>query len=298
MRFRFGGVEFGRDPRRGQGPLVVTSFQPGSADHRSGKHDRMGRDGATPGVDYRGAATWSWELATNTKAPAAARDAYGALHRVWNHPDVLGEADLFPLDYEVRGTGVWRRVYGKPTVFSSPVGDLGFFQGVARFGIEFEVLDPRFYAGADDGLSEHVITHAGEESGGVFAPLFAPFRTSGISGVRSSALVNDGDRPTPVTVEFTGPVRAPQVRASTGWQVTWGGALRWDERVVIDPVASTVTRYDGDGNPSLAFRELDASVDLLDLAVPPGLTTVFFSGADDSHRSTAILSFRPAYTEL
>lgn len=299
MRFRYGDVEFGRNPNGEQGPIIVRDFDPAGAEVHSQDHDRLGRDGVVPGRDFLGAATWAFELSTNARYASEAREIYSRLQRRWHDTRRRGRAgELFALDYEIRGTDEWRRVYGRARQFDPPKGDKFMFQGRADFGAEFEVLDPRFYSGRNVGLHERTLRHYGEMVGGLVTPVVAPVRTVGGTGVREGALFNNGDIDTPVHVTFTGPVRDPLLRSGGRWQVGWEGQLRHDERVVIDPVRHSVTHYDGNGRARSGFDGLTRRSQLSRISIPPGLTNVFFSGVDSTNSSTAVVEWRDAYQSI
>lgn len=299
MRFRIGGVEFGSHPSGRAGSIIVTGFDPSGAEVRSQDHPRLGCDGVLPGRDFLGASTWSFELTTNGSRALEAREIYSRLQAVWHDPRTRGSAgELVALDYEVVGTNGWRRVYGRPRAFDSATGDVLMAQGAAKFGCEFEVMDPRFFSGSESGLHTHTLRHFGEIVGGIIAPVVAPVRTRGGSGARSGALVNDGSTDTPVHVTFTGPVRDPRLSSGEGWEVGFTGRLRSDERVEIDPMRHTVTLYDGDGRGRPAFSQLSRRSQLSRIGIPPGLTNVFFTGLDDTNSSTAVVSWRDAYQSI
>lgn len=296
MRFRIGGVEFGSPPHGGHGPVLVRSFDPAGAEVRSQDHNRLGRDGVMPGRDFLGAATWSFELSTNMRFASEAREVYSRLQAVWHDPGTRGSAgELVALDYEARGTNEWRRVYGRPRSFDPATGDVFMTQGRADFGCEFEVLDPRFFSGSESGLREHTLTHESELQGGWTFPARFPLMSQVAVGAREGALTNSGTVDTPVHVVFRGPISDPVVRSGNGWEVGFRGSLRRDERVEIDPVRHTVIKYDGDGRGTNAFSGLTRKSQLSRLSIPPGLTNVFFSGADDTHSSTAVVQWRDAY---
>lgn len=260
-------------------------------------HDRLGRDGVVPGREFLGAATWAIEMSTNARYAHEARAIYSELQAAWHDPAQRWAAgELIGLDYEIRGTNEWRRVYGRPRSFDPANGDVLMLQGAAKFGCEFEVLDPRFYSGGDP--HEHTLTHASELQGGWAFLVAFPLVSQEVVGSRQGALTNAGTRETPVQITFTGPIQNPRLRGSNGWQVGWNGSLLYDERLVIDPISHAVTKYDGDGRGTSAFSGLTRSTQLSRISIPPGLTNVFFSGADETHSSTAVVSWRDAYQSI
>lgn len=296
MRLRVGDIELGTTPSGQDGPILVRSLSPAGAEVRTRDNPRLGRDGVVPGRDFLGGATWAIELSTNARYATEAREIYSRLQAIWHDPEARkASGKLIPLDYEVNGTHEWRRVYGRPRSFDPPTGDVLMLQGRADFGCEFEVLDPRFFSGADEGLHEHTLTHFGEMTGGIYAPVAAPVATRGTSGSRAGALVNAGTVHTPVHVVFYGPIEDARIRSGTGWEVGFNGSLLYDERVEIDPMAHTVTLYDGDGVGRPAFSRLTRRSQLSEIGIPPGLTNVFFSGIDPTHSSRAVIQWRDAY---
>lgn len=294
MRFRYRGIEFGNHPDGKRGPINVRSFDPAGAEVRSQDHDRLGRDGVVPGREFLGAATWAIELTTNAQYAHEAREIYSQLQAAWQDPSQRWAAgELYGLDYEARGTGEWRRVYGRPRSFDPANGDVLMVQGAAKFGVEFEVLDPRYFSGGDP--HKHTLTHASELRGGWSFPVAFPLRSATTVGTRQGALTNAGTRETPVFIEFTGPITNPRLRGSNGWLVGWNGTLLYDERLVIDPMRHAVTKYDGDGRGVNGFSGMTRSSQLSRISIPPGLTNTFFSGVDETHSSTAVIQWRDAY---
>lgn len=293
MRFRFRGIEFGNHPDGKPGPINVRSFDPAGAAIRSQDHDRLGRDGVVPGREFLGAATWAIELSTNARFAREAREIYSKLQELWHDPAQRWAAgELYGLDYEARGTGEWRRVYGRPRMFDPANGDVLMLQGAARFGVEFEVLDPRYFSGGDP--ERHTLTHASELQGGWEFPVEFPLVSEEVVGARQGALTNKGTTDTPVFIEFNGPIQNPRLRGSNGWSVGWNGTLLHDERLTLDPVRHAVTKYDGDGRGVPGFSGLTRSSQLSRISIPPGLTNVFFSGVDETHSSTAVVEWRHA----
>lgn len=297
MKIRIGGLEIGQTPEGGDTPIKILDDVglPG-AQVRTSDHQRLGRDGVMPGRDFLGTAVWSLSMETLGRYASEARDLVSQLQAVWQDSAHRGRAGrMVALDYLAGGTQEWRRVYGRPRSFDPPKPDIFMYGGFARFGAEFEVLDPRFFSGSDEGLHEHTLTHEGEVTGGWTFPVTFPLSSPRATGQRQGALTNSGSTDTPVSVTFHGPVVDPRLSSGTGWEVAWRGELLHDERLEIDPMVGVVERVRGDGSRVADFSGFSRTFDPDKVSIPPGLTNVFFSGQDDTQTSSAVVQWRDAY---
>lgn len=285
MRFRFQGVDFG-----GNGDLLVTGFEPGATELRTNDVARAQRDGVIPGRDLLGSSTWAFDLVTNRKDLAGALTSASALEAAWKNLRLRSNPfTTVPLSYEMGGR--WRRVYGRPGQFLGPIGNVLALQGAGKITCDFRVLDPLHY---DDAESSVRLSIVPATTGGLEAPLIGPLTTVRSSAPRAGIVSNSGDAPTPLKVQFNGPVSDPWVRSPNGWEVGLAGTLAYDQTVTVDPLEGTVTRQDGVLVAGMLSRKTRLSGSLLQ----PGTTELTFGGTDPTGTASAVLSWRNAYNSI
>ncbi|WP_343317792.1 hypothetical protein AAFM46_11030 [Arthrobacter sp. TMP15] len=286
MMFRYQGIEFGGDT----GSLLVTGFKPGAAEIRGNDTARPNRDGTIAGREFLGSATWAFDISTNEQDLAEALATASALEAAWKDPAVrLAPNTLAPLSYETAGR--WRRVYGRPGLYTPPDGDHLTTLGVGRITADFKVHKPGSY---DDAETSVALTIVPASTGGLMAPLVAPLSTVRSSAPRAGFVTNAGDAPTPLKATIHGPITEPWVRSPEGWEVGLTGSLAYDESVTVDPLAGTVTRQDG----SPANGRLTRKTRLSGTLLQPGITELTFGGIDLTGTARAVLSWRNAYTSI
>lgn len=285
MMFRFEGTEFGGQT----GPLLVATFDPGPADHRSGDTDRSQRDGAIAGRDYLGKRTWGFSISTNADDIETALAVERALSSRWQDEKYrLDPMRTYPLSYEIGGR--WRRVYGRPDRYAGINGDILAMQGAGKIECDFRVLDPLHY---DETESRVTLKIVPASSGGFTFPVKFPMTTMRSGAPRAGLVTNTGDQATPLTVVFKGPVTDPWVRAAAGWEIGLKGTLAYDQTVTVDARAGTVLRGNTPVNGMLTRKSRLSTARL-----PVGTSDLTFGGTDPTGTASVELRWRNAYTSL
>lgn len=286
MIFEIGGVTaYGGEEDE---PLVIVDFDPGDFELKQQFTQLPWQDGVVPGSDLLGEAVWGWELAARGADLAEVLAAHAKLKRVWRDPSRKVTGEVVPLRYYLAGR--WRRVYGRPGHIETPKPNYLAIGGYGRFGAEFHVTRSAHY---DDMEQSVLIPIVPASTGGLMAPLVAPLSTARSGAPRAGLLANAGDTETPVTIRFTGPIGWPLIKASTGWEIGISAVLAYDDVVVVDPIAGTVTK-NGVPAPQLLSPRSRVKGALLQ----PGITEVTFTGTDATGTAAAVLSWRNAYTSI
>lgn len=285
MMFRFDGVEFGGRT----GALIVSSFEPGPAEVRSGDTDRSQRDGSVAGRDFLGKRLWGFSIRTNKKDVSGALDAERQLAAKWLAEKFrINPLAIYPLSYEVGGR--WRRVYGRPDRYAGLGGDVLSVQGAGKIDCDFRVLDPLYY---DDVETRLTLTIVPASTGGLKAPLVGPLSTVRSSAPRAGLVSNTGDQPTPLTVVFRGPVVDPWVRAAAGWEIALKGTIPYDQAITVDARAGTVLR----GSTPVAGM-LTRKSRLSTARLPVGSSELTFGGSDLTGTASVELRWRNAFSSI
>lgn len=287
MMFSYKGVAFGGY----NGELLVEGFEPGAAELRSNTAPRAGHDGTVAGPEYLGSATWAFELATNRRSLAAARETAAALTSKWLDPAdrTVANTNTF-LRYQLGPDEPWRRVYGRPGPITPIKGNVHAKLGVGKMVADFKVHDPRFYADAEQSAK---LTIVPATTGGFKPPFVFPLSTVRSSAARAGYITNAGDADTPAKVVFHGPVSNPWIRAATGWEIGLIGTLAYDETVTIDARAGTVLR-----GSKPAAGMLTRKTRLSRAVIPRGVSELTFGGTDATGTATATVYWRDAYTTI
>lgn len=300
MRLQYAGLDLGEPQGGGPTEVMILEVDFSYPEIRTSDRNREARDGVTAGRDYFGARVATFSAKTNLRDMLEARAKVSEVLAAWREARVrLRTGVLAPLDYQYADDPQWRRVYGRPRRSDDPSPDRVMRQGAAVFDLDFEVLDPRVYAGGDEGLvSETIRLVEGPSAGSLWVP---PWTWPAVPGLgrserRPGALQIEGEIPTPVTVAFQGPGRGFSLDGTRGWHVGLRPSveLAYDEQITIDPLTGTVT--DNRGNDR--YGALDRRTQLLSDPLSPGMENVFFSATDPTHTASATVSWRPAYASL
>lgn len=287
MLFRIGDIEFG-GPRHA---VFVSSFLPASHELRIDDLHRSGRDGVVPSREFRGAGTWEFSMHTNMRDTMEAAQVEAALRQVWEDDEIREDPKrVVELHYKYDDRPGWRVAYGRPREYFSTSEDKFFKQGRADIEAEFYVVDHRRYS-ADWSSAEFRLWS--QADGGIAAPLVAPLRTVGWSGMHTGQVVNQGNIGTPPVVVFSGPVRNPRLSAP-GWSVGLDAELAWDEAVTIDPRQGLVHSNLGRG----LRGALTQSTWLSRLVIPAGQLDLSMWGEDPTGQARAEVRWRHAYKSL
>lgn len=171
------------------------------------------------------------------------------------------------------GSGAWfrmARVIGRQVP-----QDRNFRHGPVECSLQFLCADPRRYALAEK--SGQVTLPA--SSGGLEYPLVYPL-TYGDSSSGSVTARNDGSEPSPLVVEFVGPLTDP-VLVTADWRLGFDTVLVDGERLVVDTSAGTAL-LDGDADRLYLLR---ADSDPLERCLlQPGSTNLSLTAAAGTGR--------------
>lgn len=297
MNLRFQGIEIGPDSGDLHG-IGIENFDPGSPEVRDSDEHHDGRDGVMPGRDFLGATTLEFDLFTHGETMIEARDALTEFLAAWRDRTLrLAAGETVPLEYQATDDPRWRRVYGRPRRSDNPGFDILMRQGNARISLEFVVMEPRVFAGGDEGEQIAQISQIeGYYGGGWRFPLRFPIRGSATAGSRVGALAVGGTEATVAIIEFHGPGSRLSLDGNRGWHVGLREdvTLAYDEVITLDPLTGTVT----DNFGRTRYAALDRRTPLDGVQLQPGAENVFFSALDPTHSAKAVIRWRDAYSSL
>jgi hypothetical protein len=274
-------------------PIEIKSdgWTPGSAELRTQDVDNPGYDGVRPGRTFKGAATWSFSLYTNTESESAAWAAANQLARAWDDEEVRLESGVIvPLQYCLAGKQ--RVVFGQPRRFTPSPGNTSM-GGRIDIEADFLVVDDRSYDAEVQSLN---MTLSGDPDPGVVG-ITTPFTTPFVMGVAATTagaqrvLRIRGEVPTPITVKYSGSVTNPVVAVPGRWTAAVRDVVYAGDPVTVDarPWVRAASRQSGGG------VEVSPRVTrITKMWLPPGDYPVTFSGESASGAS-ALVSWRNAY---
>lgn len=266
-------------------PVFVTQLDVGALtpivqDQQNPNGDNLffGRDYVSPPV---------WKLAFcvgEGTGPGEALAALARLQRAWRTAvDMRVPGAVTTLSYGAAGRT--RRVYGRPRNFTPSVTE-NIEDGNVVATAEFALADTYHYANELSSLTVDLIPG---NAGGLISPLLSPMTTVA-GGKRQGLIVVGGDAPTPVTVDFKGPVRNP-VASSTGWEIGLRASLAYDQTVTVNVREGTVLRNDG---ASLG-GSLTRNTYLPEARLLPGNREIIFEGIDPTGTASCKVSWRSAF---
>lgn len=273
--------------------LVLTGFEVDLGSIRTGDAALPIGHGSRPGADFleAGAITLTLRSAYGVRDSVAAERVTSAFMRAWRSSLSAGPGVMTPLLIEAGGRA--RLVFGRAGRISPPPPDTVLKrQGLVEIIAEFRVLDPYVYDVAGAGVTLSVIPRS---LGGIIAPIRTPVTTTMTSGVEYRMLPVTGDAPAPLTVTFHGPAQDPRVVVD-GVEVGIIGALAYDENIVVDGRARTVTLADTDSTPAGHRLSRASRLDLL--RVDPGTHEISFSATDRTGTARVTVEATPAYYHL
>ena len=235
--FELNGVVFGI----GQPvDMEENGFKPGDPDLASSRARNPTGHGTLPGRDFRGSATWAFDLFVNGTDPAGALATAATLRNAWwneRTEDTPGAFDV--LRYRLAGRT--RRIYGRAQHWTPTIGN-GLLGGFVPITADFEQMDPFIYDDQEQSVS--IGYYGTPPVAGLEGPLESPLISDGGDNVVQLGVVNvAGERPTWIEVEFHGSQINPWVTLGS-WRIELNDSVGTDDHVVIDPrpLARTVLR--------------------------------------------------------
>lgn len=286
QQFELEGVVFGVDS-----PIEVEEFTPSRAQIRVKDTDNDAADGARPGRDLRGAASWSWTLYTNQESSATALAALADLEAVWPTEELrMQPGDLTELRYALAGRT--RVVYGRPRRFD-PVITTKLLSGNVGVASDFAVFDHRYYE--DEWQARNMSLATAASGGGVVTPFVPPFTSQPPSEPTVTTIIVGGTVPTPAVITFSGPVSNPGLQVGSLWRAELADVIQAGDPVTVDsrPGWQVATRQSG-SQATLNARETNVA----ELWLPPGEHTLTFFGTDLTGTATCTVKWREAHSSL
>ncbi len=248
-------------------------------------------DGVRFGRDYIGASTWTFTFAIRGRTAAESFDAVDQLEAAWR-PYGIRRTPGAKSVLRYRLNGRTRRVYGRGRKFD-PADKQGLVNGVFLPAIGEFTAEPFTYDDQEASLNLGLVTDPGE---GLTWPITFPITFGAQAGLRQGVTNVAGEAETPFRVEITGPVTghatSPTIRGRGWWIELPGLKINYDERVVIDTRARTVTK----GGTSVArFLSRRSS---LSARLMPGSQELVFGCTDPTNTAAARVFWRPAHYSL
>lgn len=270
--------------------IEVADFEIGAPDIETGDVLMPGGDGLTFGRDFHHGRTLTWELFTARQWTAtAARSQWAELATRWQARRLRSTPRrVVPLRMRIPG-GETVRVYGRPRRFE-PVDAGQIRAGHVEMLADFRCADSLFYGDVERSLSLDLVASGGD---GITWPVTWPV-TWGSPGARQDVVRNVGTESTWPVITVHGPVAQPVIGyVGTTVQVRLDVTLAHDRSITLDtrPWERTVLRDDG-----ASFAGDLRGSRLADLALPPGQTTVRFSGTDLTGQARTTVRWRDART--
>jgi hypothetical protein len=271
-------------------PIEVTDVDWGAPEATTADVTLPGRDGTVFGRDTHAGVALVFTLVTNEATPEGALGAWSALASAWSNP-ALREDPRTVTALRLRSWGgPTRVVYGRPRAWD-PANTQHIRSGVTSHTAEFVTSDSTYYS---DTEQSRTLTLAPDLSGGFTVPMVVPLHLGPTTTSDSHLLPVGGDRTVWPVITITGPVANPAITwLSTGVRFAVQTVLAYDQALTIDtrPWAQTVLRSDG-----ASLRGACSPVPMRRLGLPPGGTTVQFTGQDPTGASSATIRWRDAYS--
>lgn len=304
-QYELGGVVFGLNT------LVHVKddgFNPGAAAIDNADEKRPAGDGVRFGKDRKGSATWGFELFTNAApeledAETQAWEALGDLAAAWDVEEIRTQSgEVAALRFCIGGRT--RRVYGRPRRFTTTPNNLSL-SGRIDAVADFATVDHRVY---DDVEEAHDIQIAPplDPDAGLVSPFISPIDTRPPSGPSQGEIVVGGTLPTPICVDFAGPVADAKLKLTIdptlpevvrrlyggGWTAALVDPVTFDDPVTLDarPWVVAATKKSGGG-----VRVSPRVTRISKLWLPPGRHQAVFTGVDPTAVATATIRWRGAH---
>lgn len=267
-------------------PVFVTNLEIGGAGTRDQDQLNPYGDDRHFGSDYLEPPIWKMAFCVGEGVGAAeALQALAELQRAWRtavDPRVPG-ADTW-LRYGAAGRT--RRIYGRPRNFMPDVGG-NLADGNVVATAEFHAADPYHY---DDAEQQLELAFRQNNSGTVTLPAVWPL-LSRPGAARQGIVTVGGDAPTPVRVDFAGPIAGPAMRAGQEWELASTATIGATDGLIIDSRTEMVNLASGAPQPGALTRETF----LPEVRLEPGLTEIEFTGNDPTGTSKATIRWRNAH---
>lgn len=166
----------------------------------------------------------------------------------------------------------------------------------AAYSVIVDFMDPWAYSLAE---SEQTLEVAPGATGGMRTPVRFPIRFARSPGARGRWATNEGTEPTPITLQFNGPVDDPVLTLEGHWTFRVSGRLEWDEYLVVDPRNRTAYVY-STTRPSrrAAYRMIRSGSKFSDLLLPPGQHSLIFEAVDPTYQASVTATWPSAFRSM
>ena len=291
MHIRFNGFEAGG----WDAALQVVDMPSPEDDLIEERLDILGRDGQDAGPDYLRKSTWNFTILVNTFSYEDGKAAVQQVRNAWLDPEVRHSRALAPLYYSDNGTD-WYVMYGRPTKYGGPPQGTELNHGIAHIELQFDQLRAQHYSVSRE---EVTINVAPEVSGGLIVPVTFPIHMAPAAGTSSRFGVNEGSVASPAVIQFNGPAKDPVATLEGGWRFGVNGTLAWDEYLVADARAKTVSIHSTTSSRTRsAFSWIRKGSRLSALMIPPGQQAFSFEAIDPTFTASMTISWPHTYQSM
>lgn len=290
MHIRFNGFTAGT-----QGELYVVDMPSPEDDLTPDRTDVFGDDGQVAGPDYIRSSIWNITLLVDTRTYEDGMRVVRQVRDAWLDPAVRHSRDLAPLSYSRDGVN-WHTVYGRPGNYGGPPQGVELNQGIAHIELQFEQLRIPHYSVETEGVSLAVAPGA---SGGIVAPVTLPIYMEASAGTSSRWGTNAGNLPSPVTIQFNGPLTDPVLTLEGAWRFAMSGTLAYDEYLVVDARAKTARIHSTTRTTTRsAFNWIRKGSRLSSLTMPPGQHAFTFEAVDPTQTASVDVSWPNTHNSM
>lgn len=286
-QWELGGVVFGYDQPVEHLPTVT----PSDYSIRSQDQPNPTSDGMSLGVDLIEPGVWQFQLFTNMDDEAGALAALEELKNAWRgdaYRKLPGKATALRYRFNDRT----RIVYGRPRRFTAPLGP-EYLSGRIDITADFQTVSELFF---DDEEDDFEIGHVEPVTGGFVTPVTAPLSTEESAPSLPGAFVVGGAMPTPVEVDFVGPLDASGLLIDGEPFIRLQGDIPHGVTVTVDarPWVNAVTRQDGAGAAGL----LSPRSRMPKMLLTPGEHSATLLGSSPTGTGKAIVRWRKAHPSI
>lgn len=237
-------------------------------------------DGTYPGQDFYAGQVISFALGlvgADRDAVERMRDQFAV---VWRAEEVRTKPGAMAELISPRG----RSAFGRPRRWSpiDTMADSGAIEVVA----DFKNMMSAWYGQERSATLPFTI----EAATGFSFPVTFPLVMRG-TGVKATSIEIGGDLPTPVAVDFHGPLENP-IADIGGRRIVLQGSIAYDEIITVDGFKRTITKKNGS---SAAGMMAANSTRLTDMVFAPGAYPISLYGSSESGTAKIVVRARDAF---
>lgn len=289
--FELNGVVFGIDQKVS---CNEDGFKPGDPDITMSSAPNPTGHGTLPGRDYRGSATWGFDLHVDAETVTEALSTLAELRSAWWHESTEDTPGAFDtLRYRLDGRT--RQIHGRARRWTPAIGNR-LMHGYLPITADFEQMDPFIYDDAEE--STKVGFYGSPPAAGLQGPLESPLISEGGGDVVQLGEVwVKGETPTWIELEFYGSQVNPWVTLGN-WRFELNDTIGSEEKVMVDPrpLARTVLRQRGDRPGGRARISNTTRLGVMSLA--PGRYTIGYGALSADGSAGVIARWHNAYKSI